>query len=169
MLDEFPRILREALTLFSTEEQRRRSASGLFAPVEQAWHVADLEIEGYGARIEQLLRADGAHFLDFAGDVIAEQRHYADLDLESALRRFEAARTLNVARLREATSEQRGRRATQDGVEGFVTLARIEEMMASHDASHANEIIELLREHALTIPDGLAAIASGTDPLRRSA
>lgn len=154
-LDRFPRILREALSLFSTEQQRRRSASGLFAPVEQAWHVADLEVEGYGARIEQLLHADGPRFLDFDGEKIAEQRHYIELDLESALRRFECVRAMNLARLRSATAEQRAHRATQDGARGYVTPDRIVEMMTQHDASHANEIIELLRECGYAIPEEL--------------
>jgi len=107
-LEAFPGVLRDALLLFKGDPIRRRSSSGLFAPVEQAWHVADLEVEGYGARIEQLLSADGPHFADFDGETIAEQRRYVDLDLESALWRFESARATNVARLR-ATSVNLGR------------------------------------------------------------
>jgi len=155
--------------MFSGAEIRRRSSTGLFAPVEQAWHLADLEVEGYGARIEQLLPADGPHFADFDGGAIAEQRGYIDLDLESGLRRFESARATNVARLRSSTSEQREHRATQDGVDGYVTLSRIIEMMTQHDASHANEIVQLLSEGGYAIADELLDISRLDDPLRRTA
>jgi hypothetical protein len=123
----------------------RIRVEGLFAPIEQAWHLADLEVEGYGSRIEQLLRVDGPHFADFRGDAIAAQRRYIELEIESALQRFEQGRAMNVARLRAATGEQRERRATQEGVTGPVTLTRIAEMMAEHDASHAAEIARLVR------------------------
>ena len=168
-LEAFPGVLRNALALFQGAGIRRRSATGLFAPVEQAWHLADLEVEGYGARIEQLLLADGPHFADFDGGAIAEQRRYIDLDLESGLRRFEKARATNVARLRSATAEQLEHRATQEGVEGYVTLSRIIEMMMQHDASHANEIVQLLSEAGYAIPDELLDVSRLDDPLRRTA
>src|SRR5690242_1831886 len=117
MLDRFPKILRSALATIPRDKIRTR-VRDLFAPVEQAWHLADLEIEGYGARIEQLLDRSGAHFLDFNGGLIATQRRYIDLDLESALIRFESARAANVERLRSASDEQRRNEATQQGIDG---------------------------------------------------
>ncbi len=168
-LAAFPRVLRTALALFPIDQIRRRSSSGLFAPVEQAWHLADLEVEGYGARIEQLLRSDGPHFADFQGGVIAEQRRYIDLDLEAGLQRFESARATNIARLRSAAPDQFERRATQDGVEGPITLQRIVEMMTQHDASHANEVVQLLTELGCSVPSDLIAVSELDDPLRRTA
>ena len=168
-LEAFPDVLRNALALFSGTQIRRRSSTGLFAPVEQAWHVADLEVEGYGARIEELLLTDGPHFCDFDGGAIAEQRRYVDLDLESGLRRFESARATNVAMLRSAASEQVEHRATQDGVEGYVTLSRIVEMMTQHDASHANEIVQLLSEAGHSISGELLDVSRLDDPLLRTA
>jgi hypothetical protein len=138
----FPRQWRETLAMFPADKVRVR-VHDLFAPVEQAWHLADLEVEGYGARIEQLLSADRPHFADFKGDEIAVQRRYIELDLETALRRFEDARAMNVERLRRATRQQNERRATQDGVTGDVTLPRLAEMMTRHDASHMAEIARL--------------------------
>lgn len=168
-LEAFSSVLRNSLALFKGEQIRRRSSSGLFAPVEQVWHLADLEVEGYGSRIEQLLLTDGPHFVDFDGGAIAERRLYIDLDLEAGLRRFESARATNVARLRSATAEQLEHRATQDGVEGYVTLSRIIEMMTQHDASHANEIAQLLSEAGYAISDELLDVSRLDDPLRRTA
>lgn len=160
----FPHFIRAILTSIPSPQVRRRT-SGLFAPVEQAWHLADLEIEGYGSRIAQLLHADGPHFLDFDGETVAEQRHYLDLDLESALIRFESARTANLALLSFATADQRRHRATQQGVEGPVTLDRVEQMMAEHDASHAAEINQLLADFGLPLP----AAPVSADKMRSSA
>lgn len=161
----FPERLRETLSLFSNDEIRRRSAEGLFAPVEQAWHIADLEVEGYGARIEELLRAGGPHFQDFRGEEIAAQRRYIELDLEPALARFASARAANVARLQLTTPHT----ATQEGVVGPVTLARIARMMSQHDASHASEIVQLLRELGLQPSRELLEISGHEDPLQRTA
>ena len=167
-LDRFPELLRHALELIPRNRLRERT-SNLFSGVEQAWHLADLEIEGYGARIQQLLYCDGPAFVDFAGDVIAAQRHYADLDLETALIRFAAARAVNLSWLAGATEEQRARRATQEGVEGFVTLGRIEEMMRQHDASHSREIVQILADFGVPAPTELRTLAAFEDPLKRTA
>ena len=168
-LEAFPGVLRNTLALFKGAQIRRRSSTGLFAPVEQAWHLADLEVEGYCARIEQLLLIDGPHFADFDGGAIAIERSYIDLDLETGLRRFESARATNVARLRSASAQQLQHRATQDGVEGYVTLSRIIEMITQHDASHANEIVQLLSEAGHAISDELLDVTRLDDPLRRTA
>ncbi len=168
MIERFPHVLRAALTAIPATRIRER-VSDLFAPIEQAWHLADLEIEGYGARIEQLRERSGAHFLDFHGELIATQRRYIDLDLESALIRFESARASNLERLRNASDEQRKHTAMQEGVDGPVTLARVEQMMSRHDSSHAAEIVQLLRAFGCAIPDELAATAELDDPLLRTA
>ncbi len=168
-LEAFPRVLRSALRSFAGDQVRRRSSTGLFAPVEQAWHLADLEVEGYGARIEHLLLNDGPRFSDFDGGAIAEQRRYIKLDLEAGLRRFDSARATNASRLRSASAQQLEHRATQDGVEGYVTLSRIIAMMTQHDASHANEIVQLLSESGRAISNELLDVSRIDDPLRRTA
>src|SRR5205823_1236024 len=104
----------------------------------------DLEVEGYGARIAELLRSDGPYFHDFKGDEIAARRRYFELELEPALQRFESARATNISRLRSATPEQRAHRATQEGLAGDISLQRIAQMMAEHDASHTAEIAQIL-------------------------
>ena len=135
-----------ASCLFCRDQRRRRSSTGLFAPVEQAWHIADLEVEGYGARIEQLLRADRPHFQDFKGEEIAAQRRYIELDLEAGCRvRSRVRRTSRVCACdgRHMHTAPRRKASTAE-----VTLERIAGMMAQHDASHASEIVQLLRENS---------------------
>ena len=92
-----------------------------------------------------MLAEDDPRLPDFKGDEIAEQRRYLELELEPALRRFEDARAANLARIEALTEEQMQRGGEQEGV-GRVTIARVVEMMAEHDAGHAAELHALLNE-----------------------
>jgi DinB superfamily len=141
----FPAELRALLASAPSTHLRQRAADGTFALVEQAWHLADLEAEGYGARIEKMLAEDEPELPDFRGDVVAEERRYLELELEPALRKFEETRARNVARLETLTNEQLQRGGEQQGV-GRVTIARVAELMAEHDAGHAREVRALLNE-----------------------
>ena len=55
-LGVMPALLRDVAAALADVTQRRPAAGG-FAFVEHAWHLADLEREGYGTRISRL---DGA-------------------------------------------------------------------------------------------------------------
>ena len=128
---------------------RVRASNGSFALIEQAWHLADLEVEGYGERIRRMLEEDEPRLPDFKGDEVAKQRRYLELELEPALRRFEDARAANVARIESLSEEQMQRGGEQEGV-GRVTIARVVEMMAEHDAGHAAELHALRVELAIS-------------------
>ena len=113
--------------------------------VEHLCHLADLESEGYGARIERLLTEEEPEWGDFDGEQIARERRYLEQDAEIALQRFADARARNVARLRATPAEDMERRGRQEGL-GEVTLARVVEMMLEHDRVHAADIKTLLKE-----------------------
>lgn len=144
-LRAFPAELRALLESAPRAKLRQRATDGSFALIEHAWHLADLEVEGYGLRIEKLLAEDNPRLPDFKGDEIAERRRYLELELEPALRRFEDARAVNLARIETLSEEQMQRGGEQEGV-GRVTIARVVEMMAEHDAGHAAELHALLKE-----------------------
>lgn len=144
-LRTFPAELRALLASAPPARLRQRAADGTFALIEQAWHLADLEAEGYGARIEKMLGEDAPQLPDFRGDVVAAERRYLELELEPALAKFEEARARNLARVEALTGEQLQRSGERAGV-GRVTIARVVEMMAEHDAGHAAEVRSLLRE-----------------------
>jgi hypothetical protein len=69
-----PALLREVAAALDETARRRRPAGGGFAIVEHAWHLADLEREGYGARISRLLAETAPALPDFDGDRIARER-----------------------------------------------------------------------------------------------
>jgi hypothetical protein len=112
---------------------------GALAPVEQCWHLADLEREGYGLRIDRLLRETDPLLADFDGARIARERAYRSLSLAEGLAAFRRARQDNLARLRTLSAEQWRRDGSQEGV-GPIALCDVPAMMAEHDAGHRGEI-----------------------------
>jgi hypothetical protein len=138
-LERMPDELRCRVAQLDDAGARRPGPNGAFAPVEHAWHLADLEREGYGARLERLLAEDDPALPDFDGDRIARERAYRTLALEPALAAFAAARAANLALLRAARPEQLERAGRQEGV-GVIRLADVPRMMAEHDAGHLAEL-----------------------------
>jgi len=116
---------------------------GSFSLLEQAWHLADLEREGFGERIDRLEREERPFLPDFDGDRIARERDYRSRRLDLGLAAFRAARARNLSRLRRLAGAAWDRGGMQEGV-GDVTLADIPVRMAEHDASHRQEIMVLL-------------------------
>ena len=141
-----PALLRDVAAALR-DVTRRRPATGGFALVEHAWHLADLEREGYGARISRLLTETAPALPDFDGDRIARERDYLHGDAALALEVFAQARARNIERLAALDDAALARRGTQEGA-GELTLARVPRMMAAHDAGHVEELAELVAELA---------------------
>lgn len=121
------------------DEATAPGPGGTFSPVEQCWHLADLEREGFGERIRRLLAEDQPLLPDFDGARVAQERQYRSLSLAAGLEAFRAARAGNLAALRALEPEQWLRAGEQEGV-GAVALCDLPHMMAEHDASHRSEI-----------------------------
>jgi hypothetical protein len=144
-LAAFPPMLRRMMESTPQELLARRAANGNFSMVETAWHLADLEVEGYGIRLRRLLDETHPKLPDFRGDVIAEERGYRHLPLDVALDRFERARAENVKLIEAASDEDRKREGEQEGV-GVVTFDRVVAMMEQHDREHREELEALCDE-----------------------
>ena len=142
-LAEMPALLRRLEPVFPEERARTRPAPDAFSFVEHVWHLADLEAEGFGARIRRLLAEESPELPDFDGARIAAERDYRSRGSAEGLAAFTEARLRNVASLRALTPDQRSRPGTQEGV-GPVTLGEIPARMLDHDRSHRSEI-EALR------------------------
>jgi hypothetical protein len=145
-LAAMPELLRDVAAAL-TAAMRRRPAAGGFAFVEHAWHLADLEREGYATRISRLLTETAPTLPDFEGDRIAREREYLREDAALALQVFARARARNIERLAALDSAALGRHGMQEDV-GEVTLARVPRMMAAHDAGHLEELAALVAELA---------------------
>ena len=135
------RYLASSFGSLSDEELRAPCPKGAFSPVEQVWHLADLEREGFGERIRRLQAENEPQLPDFEGDRIARERAYRTLSFTEGLRAFEAARAANIEALRTIAPDAWNRRGTQDGV-GTVSLCDMPELMHQHDEAHRAEIEE---------------------------
>ena len=144
-LESTPALLSRAAAALPGAEARRKPAAGGFSLIENVWHLADLEREGYGTRIRRILAEEGPALLNFDGGRVARERGYQSLDLERGLALFARARSQNLEALRRLSSGDWKRSGAQEGV-GRVTLADIPRMMAEHDRSHGTEIADLIAE-----------------------
>ena len=138
-LEAFPSFLRDAAPRADVETARRPGPAGTFSLVEQAWHLADLEREGYGLRIRRLLAEDRPTLPDFDGARAAREGNYRARSLDDGVATFAAARAENVRLLRSLSPEAWGRVGTQEGV-GQIRVEDVTRMMRDHDAAHRREI-----------------------------
>jgi hypothetical protein len=144
-LADMKRYLREAFGSLAPDQTLLAGPGGAFSPVEQVWHLADLEREGFGVRIARLRTEPGPRLPDFDGAAIARERDYRSLSLRSGLEAFERARDANIAALMSVTDTEWTRGGTQEGV-GEVTLCDMPVFLRQHDAAHVEEIEQWKRQ-----------------------
>ena len=159
-LAAMPALLGRVAASLTDAAARTPGPDGGFAFVEHAWHLADLEREGYGARITRTLTEDRPALADFDGDRAAREREYLRADPALGVEVFAQARQRNVERLRALGASELARPAVQDGV-GDLALGSLPAMMAEHDRQHAAELAALL--------DALGAPAAVRDAIRAHA
>lgn len=133
-------FLYEAFASLTEEEACAAGPDGAFCPREQVWHLADLEREGFGLRIQRLQSETSPHLPDFDGDTIASERSYRSLSLLEGLMAFEEARSTNLATLQALSAEAWVRKGTQEGV-GEISLCDMPVFIQQHDRAHVAEIL----------------------------
>lgn len=131
--------LHASFDALSPDEARQRGPQGTFAPVEQAWHLADLEREGFGERIRRLLAETDPVLPDFDGWRLAAKRGYLSRSLAEGLAAFEKARAHNLATLQAVPDDAWSRSGSQEGV-GTVALCDMPGFLLQHDTAHRAEI-----------------------------
>ena len=141
-LEGMPFELEAAAGRLDDVQARTPPSPGAFSLVEHAWHLADLEREGFGLRIRRLLAEDDPFLPDFDGARVAEERDYRSKSLADGLAAFRRARGENLAALRAVPEEAWGRAGRQEGV-GKVCLRDLPRLMREHDDSHRAEIAAL--------------------------
>ena len=131
--------LEQAFAALAPEEKTRNGVDGSFSPIEHIWHLADLEQQGFAARIGRLQTEICPDLEDFAGARIAREGNYKQRSWTQGLEQFRNARSANLAILRNLDEQQWLRRGTQQGV-GPISMCDMPSLMAEHDDSHRNEI-----------------------------
>jgi hypothetical protein len=138
-LADMPQFLEREFSSLPATLMRQQGPDGAFSPLEQVWHLADLEREGFGRRIERLLSESEPQLPDFDGSAMAAARNYRSLSLAAGLSAFSQARQRNLATLRTLTAHAWNRSGRQQGV-GRVSLCDMPSFMSQHDAAHRAEI-----------------------------
>lgn len=139
-LAEFPRALEACFRSVPVHGWHWRPSSWEGIPserltaAEQLWHVRDLEIEGYRVRFARTLTEISPDLQDLPGELMAQERGYAQRDPELALREFAEARATTVRSIRGFTEADLRRGATFEG--RSTTLAGLVHFLASHDCQH---------------------------------
>jgi DinB superfamily len=144
-LQEMPRFLAKTFADIDDEQARRMITDHGFTPLEQIWHLADLESEGFGERIHRLLTEQQPELPDFDGDRVARERTYKTRSLLQGLEAFRRAREKNIAALNAIRDDQWLRNGTQEGV-GQVSLCDMPVFIHQHDVSHIKEIQEWIQK-----------------------
>src|SRR5262249_55251430 len=129
----------------------RQPVPGLFSVVEHCCHLRDLEEEGYPLRLRRMLRESTPVLDDFDGGKVAAGRAYPAQDLTQAMQAFAEARSRNLLVFAGLDRTALARTA-RFGEQGTITVLRLAELMAEHDASHRGELEDLFRTLGVPFP-----------------
>ena len=143
-LESMPDLLQEAAGRAADAHDVPPRAGG-FSLVEQAWHLADLEREGFAERIDRLRREGTPLLPDFDGARVARERDYRRKAVAEGIALFCEARRRNLETLRSLEPAEWEHEGEQEGV-GSVRLLDIPRLMCEHDRGHREEILALLVE-----------------------
>ena len=137
-LSATPNLLRELLSAMDSVKLRTKPAPSLFSPLEDAWHLRDIEREGYLIRIQRILAERSPVLVDLDGDQMAVARRYNERELAPALEEFACARVESIRLLKGLPPEAWARPARF--ANRTVDLRELIEMMVEHDRGHVSSI-----------------------------
>jgi hypothetical protein len=137
-LAQTPHALTRALRDLPDMKLRTRPAPNSFAPIEVAWHLRDIECEGWLVRMRRILDEPTPILASIDGDHLAVARGYLALELEPALAQFAEARHQSVEILRALPPHHWSWSGIFEGQP--LTLARLAELMLQHDVDHIDEL-----------------------------
>lgn len=141
-LEETPAVFRKLAQGLADKDLRWKPSGGQFSFVENACHLRDIEVEGYGARIRKLLTENHPQLPDVDGSRLARERDYNSQAFDAALDEFAQARAENVRAIKNLSAGLLNRTGVLEGV-GEITLGKLFLLMREHDESHRQELIEL--------------------------
>jgi len=156
-----PVRLRALLTNLTESALRAASPTGGFAPIEDAWHLRDIEVEGHFPRIRRILAEDSPVLSSIDGDRLAVERRYLERELGAALDEFAQFREASLGVLGALAEEAWSRRAIFQG--RSISLRELVIAMAEHDEAHLSALVAESTERAT--PDESYATAPASTGL----
>jgi len=146
-LEETPAVFRKLAQGLADKDLRWKPTGDQFSFVENACHLRDIELEGYGARISKLLNENHPQLADVDGSRLARERDYNSQPFDAALDEFARARAENVRAIKNLSAEQLNRSGMLEGV-GHITLGKLFLLMREHDEAHRKELMKLREQMA---------------------
>ena len=129
-----PVRLRALLAGLTEDALRTAPPVGGFAPIEDAWHLRDLEAEGHLVRLRRILAEEQPSLVSIDGDRLALERGYLARELGRALDEFAQYREESLALLGGLPAQAWSRGAIFEGKP--ITLLELVSAMADHDETH---------------------------------
>jgi hypothetical protein len=152
--------------LASLPESVLRSAppGGGFAPIEDAWHLRDIEAEGHFLRIRRILTEERPVLASIDGERLARDRRYLERELGTALDEFAQYREASVGLLGPIGEEAWSRTAIFE--DRVVSLRELVTTMAEHDESHLGPLAAQISRPRKLEGDtsGTASVSHGATP-----
>lgn len=145
-----PETLRDRIAGLTDTQLHFQPEGGYFSVLENVCHLRDLEIEGYGVRLQRLLSEAHHSLPDINGGQLARERRYNEQPLQPALDAFIQARHANLKILEKVNEPKLARIAYLEAV-GEITLGRLLELWVEHDRGHIQELKRLT--HLTAHPD----------------
>jgi hypothetical protein len=133
-----PEVVREAIAGVDVDKLRKKPKPSIFSPLEDVWHLRDIETEGYLVRIRRILSETLPVLEDLDGDRMAIERRYNELELGPAIAGFATAREESLALLQGLPTEAWMRRALL--ANRIIDLRALIHMMVDHDRGHLSNI-----------------------------
>jgi hypothetical protein len=133
-----PEVVREHLARMDVGKLRRKPSPSLFSPLEDVWHLRDIEREGYLVRIRRILSENVPVLEDLDGDRMAIERRYNELEIAPAITGFAAARAESLTLLTGLPTEAWMRRA--HFADRVIDLQTLINTMVDHDQGHLSSI-----------------------------
>ena len=138
-LSDMPGYIEESFSGLSQENLCKSGSEGEFSPIEQIWHLADLEEEGFFLRINALLNGKAQKLSGFDGDKIAEERNYKSLSFTEGLEKFKRVRERNINIFQRLNESDWMKEGFMEDV-GKISLCDMPSFLFQHDSAHKTEI-----------------------------
>jgi hypothetical protein len=129
-----PVHLRPLLTRRPERVLRTAPPSGGFAPIEDAWHLRDIEVDGRSPRIRRTLAEDSPFLTCIDGERPAAERRCLERALRAARDEFAQFREATLGVLVTLSEDAWSRHAVFQ--EQSISLRELVVAMAEHDESH---------------------------------
>ena len=129
-----PVRLRALLTGLPERALRAAPPGGGFSPLEDAWHLRDIEVEAHHPRIRRILAEERPLLASIDGERLARERRYVERELATAIDEFAQHREATVGLLGALPVEVWSRKAIFEDRD--IKLSELVTAMAEHDESH---------------------------------